>query len=679
MLEKFAADYSRILYARPAKKDVHPDYARGGVADRLGVLLQTLADSPNTTTSGLASHILLAGDHSTLPILADHLDETGDAKDHKIRDIDLRYAPRGIAIDKALSAELSRHRVHHGNDPLSPNWVSADWRDGARTPVSKRAALKSVRTSMSNAHPSEILHSIVRLAQNYRLPAHPSWTSHFKLGEESEGELKPAIHRVYAANLAALGSKVPNAHNYPDPRPSKKSKSPPEQFARRGRKWIAAKIRKLRHEGRPEQQSIAIAENMAGNAKYAADAADAKTVVMNKVRKPIEYNSDDYHNAIIAEPEEPRLAKAYSTWLGVQNKPATKTVIGLHADAHANAAHVLNPSNFVAPSANWRSYIRVHSDGENPVIELAHRSPQKPSKVLRWATPKLTREKAANLLRELHAEHGGEDAVGNGELVMDEAAKKLLGRGTENFAAAEVAKYAIEHTEDEFHRAMHENPESATHILAYADWLREHGRDAHAELLQRYVDEHDKSKSKAHPTMQYSYMPEELTNWEPGTVRVHHIANPSLDHHIIEIRQRSLALPNSTLRHIIFGKNGNITPLYKQLVAEGAEPAHAEPNSYHADFHIPADVAGDVHGDNAAENYAADLYAAWRAPAGDIIEKVGNSGLGVVHKGGTFINNLEKFTAAAGQTTRAKLRKRLQKKFTLKPKTIELPAWTPIG
>lgn len=222
--------------ARVEAADVHPDYRPDGIAPRLGHALGVLAHGdgdPHTTSAiqGLSEAILRTGDHGVLPVLADALDEAG----HPLAGaFDWRHAPRGIAVDKALSDVIGRHdyrvrgRRVRALDILDvmPEWRRAMF--SGRPVLSRKRALAAVRERVPDATQADVAHAGVRLhdASHIRLDApHVAGGRVERVGPDTfhlPDRLRDSDRLMHRAYLNELGHPDASPTTYPDPRPPAK-------------------------------------------------------------------------------------------------------------------------------------------------------------------------------------------------------------------------------------------------------------------------------------------------------------------------------------------------------------------------------------------------------------------------------------------------------------------------
>lgn len=233
----------RHRLARVEHAEVHPDYQPSGIAPRLGHALQEIAAGRNLMddpAAHLAEGILRTGDHQLLPILADALDET----EHPLATaFDYRHAPRAMEIDRALQQELGRrssfgwdeHHGRHGLRPLPASEVRWRWYNrerGGGQRLSRTAALTAVRKAVSDANPADVVHSLLRLADNENINrSERSWQrlSKVDVGVEPPGWFRGGAHTTASALLFPkqqvdwTNNRI-EPHKYPDTRSQKKRK-----------------------------------------------------------------------------------------------------------------------------------------------------------------------------------------------------------------------------------------------------------------------------------------------------------------------------------------------------------------------------------------------------------------------------------------------------------------------
>jgi hypothetical protein len=206
----------KAKFARVEAADVHPDYQPTGIAPRIGHALGRIAaegeDIHGPNHAALAEAILRTGDHSVLPILADALEENGHPLYHEF---DWRHAPRAIEIDRQLFGTIQslpgvRHADGFRHD-VTPGWILSDWQDGARTRLSKKKALNSVRKVAPDATFHDVAHSLVRLMSHTGGRQHEAPVPDWQTAHES-------------TILQRLGAIPLNPHRYPDTRPQPKQR-----------------------------------------------------------------------------------------------------------------------------------------------------------------------------------------------------------------------------------------------------------------------------------------------------------------------------------------------------------------------------------------------------------------------------------------------------------------------
>lgn len=214
-----------VRYSAVPAHDVHDDYKPTGIAPRVGNALSQLAQE-DTDAGLMAEGILRTGDHSLLKYLADKLDDD----DHPLKDAyDWRHLDRGIQIDKALHREIGRHDVTYPDwnglphtEPLSAGWLVSNWRDGMTIPLSRTAALRSVRKSVPDANKTDIYHSILRLLDNHFVRGlsepGPNYSPDYTSGTHPP-ERRRTGHGLY---LTEFGAERADPHTYPDTRPVNK-------------------------------------------------------------------------------------------------------------------------------------------------------------------------------------------------------------------------------------------------------------------------------------------------------------------------------------------------------------------------------------------------------------------------------------------------------------------------
>lgn len=164
MTDDYKRQYAAAVEPPPTP---HPDYAPNGIAPRLGHALLRLTTDPSLEPTshmvGVGRNILVHGLHGNLPIFADVLE---DAAHPALDWFDWRHADRGIAIDKALFAQIAgkrRRRANGGTEPVSPGWIMADWKERKHGRVPRAKALAEVRKVVPDATHEDLAHSIVRL------------------------------------------------------------------------------------------------------------------------------------------------------------------------------------------------------------------------------------------------------------------------------------------------------------------------------------------------------------------------------------------------------------------------------------------------------------------------------------------------------------------------------------
>ena len=404
--EKHSASESPVKYAAVPDHDVADDYKPTGIAPRIGNALNRLA-AEDGTHAALAEGILRVGDHSLLPILADRLDEI----DHPLKDaFDWRHAPRAMAIDRALAAEIARHRIigYRGVEPLHATRVVADWRGlTGRPKLSKKKALDAVRKAVPDATKDDLFHSVIRLDDNQYAATSP------KLVQTVPDEHAVASMNAYLQQLGAAGQ---DPHKYPDTRPPNKRYAADEVPVpyRKSKEWIRSKIRKLRKEGRPEDQSVAIAMRMAG------------------APKPTKYSmaeEKDFHQAMHENPADRTHPLVYADWLQENGQEPQADFIRRAVSQAADKGW-----EGVMDRERWKE---DHPESVAAVPHKAHiniwytrHSQHDPERLLSWIVRAKDYEEARQHLQSLHSA---------GVPVVGPAARRILALDTDD--AAKYASY----------------------------------------------------------------------------------------------------------------------------------------------------------------------------------------------------------------------------------------------
>jgi hypothetical protein len=303
-MTKYKIDSIKFKYKAVPNEERHPDYQLSGVAPIVGHHLNEIAQE-DSDRGAFAEGILRTGAHNLLPILNDKLggdDYTNPHPSHAEYDkdynrtsgpIDWHHAPRAIAIDKATEGRLKRGPIAYNPVHGTYNYVPAhihniihSWvqKNGIRP--TQRTILRGIKETVPDATPADLHHSIIRLGLNHVI---------------SQNEYNQPIHTENAnQQLRQLGTKIPNAHEYVDTRPVNKRQ--PVLYKMKAQSWVGGKIKKLKVEGYPHKQAIAIALSMAGRSrkqKYAATRAGSKGMVdqvsplaaFGEWRKPGEFST----------------------------------------------------------------------------------------------------------------------------------------------------------------------------------------------------------------------------------------------------------------------------------------------------------------------------------------------------------------------------------------------------
>jgi hypothetical protein len=162
--------------ARVEPQNVHADFRPRGIAPRVGKALLDIAKGGDSNHALLAEGILRTGDHSLLPILGDALQDVGHEHENSF---DWKHLPRGIAIDQALEREMAaRQEIRMNPDTGHPErrglipgdfaWRWYNGETGAGQPLSRRAAVQSVRQAVPDANLDDVVHSLLRAQDRWQ-------------------------------------------------------------------------------------------------------------------------------------------------------------------------------------------------------------------------------------------------------------------------------------------------------------------------------------------------------------------------------------------------------------------------------------------------------------------------------------------------------------------------------
>lgn len=174
---------------------------------------------------------------------------------------------------------------------------------------------------------------------------------------------------------------------------------------------------------------------------------------LNDVLKYSLADHADFHRAIHSEPENDLHHLAYADWLQEQGDERTARHIRQsveQGDVRTDSGTGLELGD-AGEFVNGGTFKGRRSDGSPAtMVALYTRSAADPTKAIAWYAP-------------VHV------TVGKYRMLE------------------EVLKYTLAEAGD-FHRQLHENPDETLHGLAYADYLQEQGKDAHADLIRQHVE-----------------------------------------------------------------------------------------------------------------------------------------------------------------------------------------------
>lgn len=198
----FATGVRRLAKEKEEELPDHPDYLPTSlIAPRVGHMLRALANGDVLTTStvgNLAHAILKNGDHHSLPILADALEEADTGEDNDpFRWINWRNAGHGIELDKrVLQTLMDRH-----NGPIAPRFSNLAQQAAHNARFNR--PIFDVVDGLSKIHPNDITpemrrevfpavsDSLARIGQHsndtsaWRMMDDDSWDDHKKSLRES--------------------------------------------------------------------------------------------------------------------------------------------------------------------------------------------------------------------------------------------------------------------------------------------------------------------------------------------------------------------------------------------------------------------------------------------------------------------------------------------------------------
>jgi uncharacterized protein (TIGR02996 family) len=223
------------------------------------------------------------------------------------------------------------------------------------------------------------------------------------------------------------------------------------------------------------------------------------------------------------------------------------------------------------------------------------------------------------------------------------------GRGEVERGPVPTGESTHSHSEDEFHRRIHEDPAEGMTALTYADWLEEQGRPAHAAVVRQHAERVRKvNKDRAATTAGRIHWDADLDGmsdpdipWETG-ISAQPSSNPSLpNHYQIRLHRRSLTPGENVVRPnagsiISWGSDylhrDEAAKLVRRLTAEARDRIPEEGEVLHdanaqnlARHGLPpmGDAVGYTYGRRAADGMpahsaeAARHWAKWPMPQVD--------------------------------------------------------------
>jgi uncharacterized protein (TIGR02996 family) len=457
---------------------------------------------------------------------------------------------------------------------------------------------------------------------------HPNSISN-RLLEQYRGE--------YNRRKAPKAPQAPAAQPEPTTNPPTGEHSASVPYARRDRRTAQAGRRLPPHplrRGDGQPQPLAAGgrsqEGEAGEGAVRVGTGEAYAAALSKAIKYSQADEESFHNAIKENPESELHNLVYADWLQENDRPASAHFI--RKSVEAGRTGVRFNYDAVKPT------LGVIRDGSN--LHLMLRLPSANSKSgLGW------------WLNFPHPDDIKAHAVGLAAEGVD-VPKGLLPKPEKKVEAEGAVQYAVDATE--FHKSISENTNDHLNHLAFADWLQENDRPAHAEVIRRAVEH---SSGGVHNRV-YMSKSAPLTQEAEYAVHALDMSLPHFDDHWhVDLAHQK---PDENGNHIVWSvgpvAKDDAHRLIHSLVAEGAAPdAKAESVVNPVDPNT-VDLSDAADGPLPADLYAADdrpvKYAA--VPSHDIHPDYQPTG--VAPRVGSVLNELAKENSDGGLLAEGVLR-----------------------